>query len=312
MNTFAVNTIFSKRTITVLDGATGTELERRGFPLHAPLWSAAALRQAAGLLAEIHREYVLAGANVITANTFRTNPSVALAAGLTFGDARSLTMRAVDLARQACRNAPGGRQPLVAGSIAPVADCYTPGLVPGADQLDEEHGILAGWLAEAGCDLILIETMNTLSEALAAARAAGATGLPFAISLVTDTAGLRLLSGQMLEDAAVELAALHPAAILTNCSTVQASLNAAETLGRVRARISGDWAFGGYPNGGMPDPVLGYRSVKPVAVEGFVEGARQMIALGGRIIGGCCGTTPAWTRALRSAADTHTARPPVL
>src|SRR5260221_14382441 len=98
----------------VHDGATGTELARRGVDTRGKLFSAQALLSDEGIAAlrEVHRDYVRAGAQVITANTFRTNPR---AAGARW---RELTSQAVRMAREA-----GG---IVAGSIAPITDCYTP------------------------------------------------------------------------------------------------------------------------------------------------------------------------------------------
>src|SRR5688572_4873968 len=102
-----------------MDGALGTELARRGLALDSKLWSAAALRDAPRLVQDIHRDYALAGAELLTANTFRTHRRNLDAAGL--GDrAFDLTKTAVDLARSA---ADQSSLPVwVAGSQAPLAD----------------------------------------------------------------------------------------------------------------------------------------------------------------------------------------------
>ncbi|HMC35870.1 MAG TPA: homocysteine S-methyltransferase family protein, partial [Myxococcales bacterium] len=102
----------------VLDGATGTELGRRGVDTRGALFSAAALLSEEGIAAlrAVHAAYVQAGAQVITANTFRTNPRKA------GGRWRELTRLAVRIARES-----GAK---VAGSIAPVEDCYRPDLRP--------------------------------------------------------------------------------------------------------------------------------------------------------------------------------------
>jgi S-methylmethionine-dependent homocysteine/selenocysteine methylase len=105
--------------VIVLDGATGTELGRRGVETRSKLFSAAALLDEKGrrTLLQIHRDYLKAGAQVITANTFRTNPRTA---GPRW---RELTELAVHIAKES-----GARA--VAGSLAPVADCYLPELRP--------------------------------------------------------------------------------------------------------------------------------------------------------------------------------------
>src|SRR5574342_1176370 len=99
----------------LLDGATGTELNRRGVNTDLPLWSARALLEAPDVLGQIHLDYVRAGAELITANTFRTHRRSLARAGL--GDeAERLTRLAVSLARDAVRAAQPGRACFVAGS----------------------------------------------------------------------------------------------------------------------------------------------------------------------------------------------------
>jgi S-methylmethionine-dependent homocysteine/selenocysteine methylase len=93
----------------------------------------------------------------------------------------------VQLAHQAA--ALPGRDIFVAGSLSPLEDCYRPDLVPDDAALAREHGAQARFLAEAGVDLILAETHNTIREAVAAVRAAKATGVPVFVSLVTDGKG---------------------------------------------------------------------------------------------------------------------------
>src|SRR5207248_6538413 len=150
----------------VLDGATGTELGRRGVETRSRLFSAAALLSEEGVatLRAVHADYVSAGAQVITANTFRTNPRKAGARW------RELTELAVRVARES-----GAR---VAGSMAPVEDCYRPDLRPSPDVALLEHRELAQALAAAGCDLLLVETVVAADEGLVAVRAAVETGLP--------------------------------------------------------------------------------------------------------------------------------------
>ncbi|MGH7680972.1 MAG: homocysteine S-methyltransferase family protein, partial [Candidatus Eiseniibacteriota bacterium] len=115
--------------IVLLDGALGTELERRGVSTRLPLWSAHAVWDAPDRVREIHEEYARAGADILTAATFRTTPrAVASArasgvpgAGL---DAAALTRAAIALAAEARSRAGASREILVAGSMAPLEDCY--------------------------------------------------------------------------------------------------------------------------------------------------------------------------------------------
>src|SRR5688500_8680983 len=196
----------------LLDAAMGTELQRRGADTRLPLWSARALVEAPDLVREIHREEAAAGADVLTANTFRTHRRT-LAKGALAERSRELTALAVRLARE---TADARGDAFVAGSLSPLEDCYRPDLVPEDAALEREHREQAESLAEAGVDLLLLETHNTIRELAAAARAAKATGLPFVASMATDGAG-RLLSGEAIEDAVRALEPEGPDALAINC-----------------------------------------------------------------------------------------------
>lgn len=282
----------------LLDGPTGTELQRRGFDTSLPLWSARALLEAPELVRDIHMEYIRAGADVITTNSFRTNRRVIERAGMPGERAEELTRLSVEIAREA-REACGRPDVLIAGSDAPVEDCYTPDLVPTPSELEVEHAEHLRWLADAGCDILLIETMNTLREATAAAQAAAGFSLPFWISLVTDPDGVNILSGESLREAVVELNRFGPAAILTNCSAPRAVRHATELLADARTSLDAEWAFGGYPNSGEPDPVLGWEFVHTVPVEEFCTEIGSMVEQGAGIVGSCCGTGPGYIERFR-------------
>lgn len=275
-----------------MNAATGTELQRRGADTRLPLWSARALVDAAGLVAEIHREEVEAGAEVVTANTFRTHRRTLAKGGL--GErSRELTTLAVRLAA-----AFSGRTIYVAGSIAPLEDCYRPDLVPDDAALEREHRVQAESLAAAGVDLILLETHNTVRELVAAARAAKATGLPFVASMVTDGNG-RLLSGETIEHAvrALEPGDSNPDVLSINCVP-------AGKLGGDLARLSAaapGVPLAAYGNLGLPADDRGWAFTEELSPEAYAELARGWLALGARMVGGCCGTRPAHTAALRYA-----------
>ena len=275
-----------------MNAATGTELQRRGADTRLPLWSARALVDAAGLVAEIHREEVEAGAEVVTANTFRTHRRTLAKGGL--GErSRELTTLAVRLAA-----AFSGRTIYVAGSIAPLEDCYRPDLVPDDAALEREHRVQAESLAAAGVDLILLETHNTVRELVAAARAAMATGLPFVASMVTDGNG-RLLSGETIEHAvrALEPGDSNPDVLSINC--VPAGKLGAD-LGRLAAAAPGV-PLAAYGNLGLPADDRGWAFTEELSPEAYAELARGGRAAGARMVGGCCGTRPAHTAALRYA-----------
>jgi S-methylmethionine-dependent homocysteine/selenocysteine methylase len=266
----------------LLDGALGTELEREGIRSELPLWTTHALLEAPQSVAAIHRRYALAGAEILTAATFRTQRRTLARANLA-GRAAELTHRAVDLAIQAAGSVP--TRPLVAGSAPPLEDCYRPDRVPDPEDSEREHEEHAANLEDAGVDLVLIETMNTASEAAAAARAARAHGLPFLISLVCGHDG-RLLSGEPLAAAVESLAVYRPLALAVNClppSAVPLCLPALRDSGL---------PFGVYANLGEPRAGEPQRN-EECTPEEFAGHAETWVAAGARLIGGCCGTRAA-------------------
>lgn len=276
----------------LLDGATGTELERRGVGTALPLWSARALLEAPGVVEEIHRDYVAAGAEALTANTFRTHRR-SLARGGLGARSAELTRIAVELARRAAIGA-GGRRVWVLGSTAPLEDCYRPDLVPGDASLASEHGEHARALAAAGVDAILVETMNTVREAAAATRAALATGLPVLVSFACDGEA-RLLSGEPLAAALDAVLPLEPRALLVNCLPPRAVPPCLPVLaGR-------GLPCGAYANLGAPDSSSGFKRSDDCTPEELAAHAARWLAAGARIVGGCCGTGPEHVRALARA-----------
>lgn len=270
----------------LLDGALGAELERRGLPSGLPLWSTQALIEAPDDVLAIHREYAAAGAEILTAGTFRTQRRTLEHAGLA-GEAAALTRRAVQLARDAADAA--GHPCWVAGSVPPLEDCYRPDLVPDDAVAAVEQWEHAAHLVEAGVDLIAVETMNCIREARVAARAAAETGIPFWVSFVCgpDT---RLLSGESLEAGIDVVRETGPAAVGVNC--VPPSL-AAQCL-PVLTACGLDFVV--YANLGAPRE-NGSRSEEHGPKELAAEASRWIHA-GARIVGGCCGTRPDHVRAL--------------
>lgn len=272
--------------ITLLDGPLGTELNRRGVATDLPLWSAAAIDAAPDVIAAIHRDYAVAGATVHTANTFRTQRR-------TVGDdwAR-LARSAVDIAR---RSVPDSHR--VAGSIAPLQDCYRPDLSPGCDSR-LEHRELADLLAEAGCDLLLCETFPHLGEAVVAVEESARTGIETWVAL---TAGpeANLLSPSEMADGAQRAVDRGASAVLVNCTPATDTLRFVQAIVRRNLGVP----IGAYANAGRPDDRVGWQSTSELAsprggAKTYATLARQWIEAGASVVGGCCGTGPAHIKAL--------------
>jgi S-methylmethionine-dependent homocysteine/selenocysteine methylase len=276
--------------VLLLDGATGTELERRGFALERPGWSARAIVDAPETLVGIHADYAAAGAEIVTANTFRLHRRN-LAAWGAERDAESLVRRAVDLARSA------GPKVFVAGSLAPIGDCYSPGEVPPQSVVRKEHQLLANDLASAGVDLVLVETMIAVREAAAAAEAASRTGLPFMVSFVTGADG-RLLSGERLSEAVDAIREFEPSLLALNCLSVPHV-----EVGLSALRDNWPGPMGVYANTGIRDPDGSWRITNASDPAVYAVAAQGWRKFGASLIGGCCGTTPAHVAALKAAVS---------
>ena len=296
MNAASLGALLSERPL-LLDAALGTELSRRGAPDSPPLWSARAVLERPDLVLAIHCENVAAGADILTAGTFRTQPRL-------LGDAaRRATRRAVGLAREAAAERP---RLLVAGSLAPVEDCWRPDLVPSDAELARLHALHAEALAEAGVDLLFLETFGTTREWLAAARAATATCLPVVACATTREDGT-LLSGESLGEAARTLLGLPspPVALGVNCVPAR---RLGASLALLAAAAPGV-PLAAYGNTGLPiDEGLG-AFTDPIAPFDYAELALSWLPLGARVVGGCCGTRAEHVAALAATLRPRTAHP---
>ena len=292
-----------KRERILLDGAFGTELQRRGIKTTLPLWSAGALMKNPDDVKQIHRDYIDVGADIITTNTFRTNRRTFANAKIK-DESRKYTMLACELAR-AARDEAGKPDILVAGSISTVEDCYKPGLVPsGMKALIEEHADMVRNMKDGGADVIWIETMNTARETVAVLEAAKAVGMETVVSFVCTPNG-DLFDGDPIEDVVGIVLPYGPLAILTNCS-------APATIGESLARImtATNLPCGAYANGdGEPHPDQGWIFHNEHFPESYGEFAREWLDAGALIVGGCCGTTPEYIKGLRTIVDEYNAKP---
>ena len=278
----------------ILDGATGTELNRRGVDTGLPLWSANALMndRDTKILQTIHEDYLRAGADIITTNTFRTHHRALVPSG-NAQRALELTRRAVATARAALTAVPAETSRFVAGSISTLEDCYRPDLVPSDDALRAEHSERVHHLLECGVDLFLIETINTIREAVIIAKLATITGTPVVVSFVCGADG-KLLSGETLTTAARELMPLGVCAIGVNCGPTPTLHH---PLDELRAACGKDFPLISYGNIGYADEKVGWINTDAENPTAYCGHASHWDA---KIIGGCCGTTPEHIAVLKS------------
>lgn len=281
----------SKPSNVLLDGATGSQLEARGVSTALPLWSTIALLSNEGkkILRNIHTEYIQAGAEIITANTFRTNYR-ALEKESMGSRARELTRAAVDEVRFAYEESKITEPIFIAGSVAPAEDCYSPELVPPDEELLDDHRRHIDNLYEANIDIILIETMNTIREAAVALDYAKQTGLPVLVSFICKDPE-HLLSGEPLEKAVEKCETLKPDAIMINCVDVNLMERNLEVLHSLTKL-----PIGAYANVLIKGHATEF-DVKPEDHAKYVKEWVERFQL--KIVGGCCGTTPKHIQKLR-------------
>ena len=271
--------------ITILDGPIGTELDARGVATTLPLWSASAIDEAPEVISAIHRDYAEAGATVHTANTFRTKRR-------TVGRRwERLTREAVEIAR---RSVPSSHR--IAGSIAPLEDCYRPDLSPSDPR--PEHREFAETLADAGCDILLCETYPHVGEAMVAVEEAARTGIETWLAL---TAGPNadLMTTEEMALAACDALGRGAEAVLVNCTPAKDSLSFVQAL----VEACPDTRVGVYANAGKANDLVGWTTDPELGdtrrgAQRYAELAAEWVTAGASLVGGCCGTSPAHVAAL--------------
>ena len=284
--------------VVVIDGGTGTELERRGVPMTVAAWSGLAVHTHPEVVREVHEDYIGAGAEVIITNTFGTTRSLLEAAGLG-GEFEAINRRAVRLALDA-RDA-SGRDVAVAGSISNLPPDMKAANYPPPKAEAEELRELAMLLADAGVDLIALEMLQDTRHAVRAMEAALETGLPvwLGVSCRRRAAGPGLVSFDLPSmDFARPLDTLIPMGP-TVVNIMHSEIEAVPgAMAMVRERWQGP--LGVYPEIGEFEPPHWHKE-EDVAPERYAAHARDWVRLGARLVGGCCGTTPEHIAALREA-----------
>ncbi len=284
--------------LIILDGGTGTDIQRRGAPMHGDTWCAEVNLTHPDIVRQVHEDYIAAGADLIIANTFATSALLFNALGRD-DDLLAIDRAALAIARQAAADKPVA----VAGSMSTMRP-----LVEGTDrtamqqewpeaQARELFERKANNLAAAGVDFIAMEMMRDTAYSLWATQAALATGLPVWLGIATERRADGELVGcshpdQLLDDVVRVLAATGPAHI----SIMHSSPNdTAEAIDIVKRHWSGP--LGAYPESGyfkMPE----WNFVNIMAPDDLVDRARGWQQQGVTAFGGCCGLGPEHIAAL--------------
>jgi len=276
--------------VLVGDGAWGTLLLARGLRQGEPPEGVNLTRPE--VLEDIATQYLKAGADLITTNTFGGSPARLRQFGLD-GQTEAINSAAVGAVRRVAQG-----HAYTSASVGPSGHLLKP--YGDADPADIGAGFERQMraLAEAGADLLCIETMTDLAEAVLAVRAARtvAPSLPVMATMTFESTrrGFFTVMGASIELAVRGLSDAGADILGSNCGNGSEAMVAIAR--EFRARTARPIAI--QPNAGLPQPLAGVL-VYPETPEFMAEQARELLAAGVAIIGGCCGTTPAHTRALR-------------
>lgn len=289
----------------VIDGAIGSELERRGAAMHDGAWCAMATLTDPALLRGVHEDYIRAGARIITTNTFSTSRNMLEPAGL---GARfeQLNRRAVEIALEARDRTGTDARVAVAGSMShqvPIVggtDRRDSAAVPAAATAEANFRELAQLLAASGVDLILMEMMSDPDLANPAIAAARDTGLPVWVGLSVHAND----SGSLVAYARPELGAEHmlDRICLDGVDVCGVMHSKVDTIAPMMEMLERRWTgpLMVYPESGyfkMPH----WQFVDLIPIEEFIACNRRWIADGVQIVGGCCGLGVEYIEALHEA-----------
>jgi S-methylmethionine-dependent homocysteine/selenocysteine methylase len=280
----------------VLDGGTGTELQRRGVPMNPAAWCGPATLENDELLTQIHLDYIVAGADIITANTYASSRLMLTPAG--YADQLvEINERAVAAALRARESVDSVGHVAVAGSLSHMVP-----MPPGGAAVSAQHGLseaqmsdayheLAHIVKAAGVDHIMLEMMYNPVRIPLAVEAALSTGLPvwFGLSARRDVDGA-LLSFDQLEDIPLQtIVDLIPTAGIDAAGVMHTtSETVSDALDLLRTRFLGPLMA--YPDSGhfeMPD----WRFVDTLSPTRLHAYFTEWIRQGTQVIGGCCGLT---------------------
>ena len=278
-----------KKDPVLLDGATGTNLQKAGMPVGVcpEQW----ILENSEVLIDLQKRYVEAGTDILFAPTFTASRIKLKEYGLE-DHLEEMNRKLVALSKEAAK----GTNALVAGDLTmtgeqlyPLGDLMFEDLV---DVYKEQAKIIA----EAGADLFVVETMMSLQECRAAVLAIREVcDLPVMVSLTYNEDG-RTLYGTDPVTAVVVMQSLGADAVGMNCSTgPEAMLEPIAKMAEYAAI-----PLLAKPNAGMPELIDG-QTVFNVELEEFAEVGKKLVEEGAAIIGGCCGTTPEHIRALKEA-----------
>jgi homocysteine S-methyltransferase len=285
-NLFSVSNLKGKPLI--LDGAMGSLLQQRGFQSKDSTWMTMVNQNFPETIISTHKEYIEAGADIITTNTFRTNPLALEKLGIS--NSIDYVKNAVFLSKEAATNS----SVIIAGSNAPAEDCYQKKRQLTKKQLELNHYNHIDLLINNGVDFILNETQSHLDEIMIICKFCKHENIPYVLSLYVDD-NLKLLSGESIEVATKFIQEHNPLAIGFNCIDPGVFSN-------IMNNSTPDFVWGFYLNCGAVLPTNKDVSCG-IAPEKYMTIIKKYVGMNPSFIGSCCCSSPEHTRSIRMVID---------
>ena len=281
----------------IIDGAMGTELMNLGVDLPLPLWSSVANFNDYDKVVDIHKRYISAGSNIITSNTFRTTARTFKKAGYTDGKANEISKRCTSEAIKAAKEAINNKNVLLAGSIAPLEDCYEPDRFPGKIKARKEFEEIIQNIDSCGVDIFLFETMGNFEEIETILELSRGLNQKRWLSIVLKNE-TTILDGTSLKKTIRLLKKHRLDMLLINCTPINVITN---SLDLFTSLWDGKW--GAFPNAGKSMPSKEGEFESKVEDDFLSNTLKRYMNLGAVVLGACCGSTPNTIRKFRDIIE---------
>lgn len=275
----------------VLDGAMGTLLQQRSFIADKNLWYSGFNISNPQIIRQIHEEYISAGANIITTNTFRTNPIAKRKSNIGLTNT-AFVEASVKLALEA--KLLSNSNVIIAGSNAPAEDCYQKERTVSQFDLEYNHKKHIELLYESKCDIIWNETHSHMDEIQIICKYCFENSIPYSINLYFEES-LKILSGELVFDVVESIKDYSPQSIGFNCVKV-------ELLEKYLDNYPIPTNFGFYLNCGVSN-VCESIIVNTHSPTQYLELTKKYFNNSLLFVGSCCGSTPKHTEVLKENID---------
>ena len=272
----------------ILDGAMGSMLQQIMVPVDNEMWMSLANLYNPNKVLKVHKDYIEAGADIITTNTFRTNPEAIK--GHSSIRLNEIVKASVDIAKEAA----GDSQILIAGSNAPAEDCYQLKRKLDLKIIEQNHIEHINALMENACHFILNETQGHFDEIKIICEYCSVNNIPYVLSLFSFD-GKRILSGEPVKEILSFICDRNPLAVGFNCMMPDNFIKAID-------KLSLDFNWGAYLNCGLGDYTDPHVKCS-ISPEEYLSYVKYILKYSPSFIGGCCGSTPAHIKLIKNFFD---------